>query len=233
MKKQNKIKKIIKLNEKYRENNFNGTQTEENNFKIIEGCIPILLSAPHAVRQCRNGVIKPADQLTGPIVEFLCKKTGAYGIIRTFNKGDDPNFDKTGYGLLYKKQIVKLINKNGLQCVFDIHGCSGKHDFNIDIGTNKGVNINKNKKFLNIIKKGFACMGNIAIDKEFKASKYSTVSNYTHRKSKVPCFQLEVNTLLRSEPNMLLAFLDSFEGVIKELTNEIERKDKPETEIEI
>ena len=233
MKKENKIKEIIKLNQKYRANEFNGVETEESNFKIIQGNVPILLSAPHAVRQCRNGVVKPADQLTGPIVELLCERTGASGIVRTFNLCDDPNSENVGYGLAYKKAILELIKKNGIQCIFDIHGCSDEHGFDIDIGTNKGINISKNKKFLNIITEKFKRVGKVAVDKKFKSSKYSTVSNYIHRKSKMPCFQLEINTLVRKDPNMLLVLLDSFEDIIKELTNEMEKKKALESELEI
>lgn len=51
------IKYIKKLNEKYRENNCNGIPSNIFNFEILQGNVPILLSAPHAVRQTRNGEI--------------------------------------------------------------------------------------------------------------------------------------------------------------------------------
>lgn len=46
-----KLKYIKELNEKYRANNSNGISSSNINFKIINGRLPILLSAPHAVRQ--------------------------------------------------------------------------------------------------------------------------------------------------------------------------------------
>ena len=49
----------------------------------------------------------------------------------------------------------------------------------------------------------------------------------------MPCFQLEINTLVRKDPNMLLVLLDSFEDIIKELTNEMEKKKALESELEI
>lgn len=85
-----KMENILKVNELYIQNNHNGIKSDGQNFKIINGKIPILLSAPHAVRQGRNGNVKSAETLTGPIVEILCKTTGASGIIRTFNLDDDP-----------------------------------------------------------------------------------------------------------------------------------------------
>ena len=52
------------LNKKYSANNYNGINTAGNNFVIIPGKLPILLSAPHAVRQNRDGQVKYADELT-------------------------------------------------------------------------------------------------------------------------------------------------------------------------
>lgn len=96
MNNKNSLNLIFDLNEKYEANNCNGIVGTGNNYRIIPGKFPILLSAPHAVNQYRSGELKFADRFTGAIVELLCRLTGAYGIIRTFNLQDDPNSENAG-----------------------------------------------------------------------------------------------------------------------------------------
>jgi len=106
------------------------------NYKFIRGNILILLSAPHAVNQGRNGKIKVADANTGGITEYLCNTSNCYGIIRSYNKLDDPNKDDFGFGLSYKQKILSAIREYNIKLVLDIHGCNNSHDFDFCIGTN-------------------------------------------------------------------------------------------------
>lgn len=228
-----KLEEILQLNEKYVANNFNGIKVNGDNFKFIDGNLPILLSAPHAVRQNRNGEVKSADMFTGPIVELLCKTTGASGIVRTFNLNDDPNFENSGYSLAYKKAILDYIKRRKIAIIFDIHGCSDNDDFDIDIGTNNGININKTENFLNIINSGLEKVGRATVDKKFKASNEKTVSNYIHRKSNIPCFQIELSASIRKNPDRLLVLLNEFGSIISELSQKIEQGKNQEYELEI
>lgn len=227
-----KLKYIRELNEKYRANNCNGISDTGVNFKIIYGNLPILLSAPHAVRQSRNGQIKGADTLTGPIVELLCERTGANGIIRTFNLQDDPNSENARYGLEYKKAILGLVEQKDISCMFDIHGCGDNHLFDIDIGTNNGININGANNFLDTIYEKLAAIGHTVVDKEFRASQDTTICNYISKKTDISCFQIELSTSLRKNPNKLLQLLDSFEMIIEELSKQI-KSEKHHKEPEI
>ena len=227
-----KLKYIKELNEKYRANNYNGISSSNINFKIIHGRLPILLSAPHAVRQSRNEKTKGADTLTGPIVEFLCERTNANGIIRTFNLDDDPNSENVGYSLAYKNAILKIINEKNIGCIIDIHGCNDNHTFDIDIGTNNGKNINKENNLLSIIYENLAILGNVVIDKEFKASQETTICNYINKKTNTSCFQIELSTSLRKNPDKLLKLLNSFEKIIEELSKQF-TLEKSDIELEI
>lgn len=218
----NTLNYIRELNEKYKANNCNGLPNISTNFKIIHGKSPILLSAPHAVRQSRNGQIKGADTLTGPIVEFLCERTGANGIIRTSNLGDDPNSENIGYGLEYKQAILGLAKQTDIKCMLDIHGCNDNHSFDIDIGTNKGININGNNDFLNTIYGQLALIGQVTIDHTFRASQATTVCNYISKNADILCFQIELSTSLRKSPDKLLQLLDSFEIIINNLAQQKE-----------
>ena len=217
----NKEKIIFELNQKYKANHSNGIQTDFDNFKIINGKIPILFSAPHAVKQSRNGFEKEEDGMTGAIVEYLCKKTEVNGMIRTYNLGDDPNFENEGYGLKYKNAMLKAIKEKQIKCVVDVHACKDGHGFDVDIGTNRGENINHNARFLNIFKTQFSEIGKVTIDEKFKASGETIVSRYIHEKSKNPCFQVEICVNLRK--NKLTELLETFEKIIEELMKQIRK----------
>lgn len=217
------VKEILNANQKYKANNWNGIKENENNYNIIYGESPILLSAPHAVRQYRYGKIKSADTFTGPIVEVLCKRTQANGIIRTFNLSDDPNSENSGYGLKYKNAILEIIKQNNIKCLIDIHGCRKDYGFDIDIGINNGINANGTGKLLSTIKNGISRCGIIEVDRCFQASEDTNICNYIHRKGGIDCFQIEISSAIRKDFDKLLLFLDSFGQAIKELTEEIEK----------
>ena len=50
----------------------------EDYFEIIEGKIPVLLSAPHGAKHYRNGSFKEEDEYTASLAIKLGKITGAY-----------------------------------------------------------------------------------------------------------------------------------------------------------
>lgn len=192
--------------------NIIGISTGKNNFKIIEGTTSILLSAPHAVKQNRDGKIKEEDKLTGAIVEYLCMRTGANGIIRTYNCNDDPNYENSGKSLEYKEAIINMIKQKNIKLLIDIHGCTNKHGFDIEFGTNYGENINQDNTFLEIFKQEFSKIGKVAIDKEFKAQRDETVSRFINKNGKIQCIQIEISSKFRKE--QLFEMLDIFEKAI-------------------
>lgn len=208
------LEKIRNLNKKYEANDSNGLMIGDYNFLIIEGRIPILLSAPHAVRSVRDRIIKPSDIYTGSIVEYLCLKLNTFGIIRSCNMGDDPNYDMNGYGLAYKKAICYLVERYGIICLIDIHGCGDLYSFDIDIGINNSKNINYYDSLLYLIYKTLSEIGKVTIDAKFKASNMTNISRYVHEVTKVSCYQLEISKELRTKKTKLL--LETLEKMILE-----------------
>ncbi len=211
------LEKIRKLDEKYKSNNYNGIKNKGNNFKIIEGNKPIILSAPHAVKQIREGRTKDEDKLTGAIVEYLCTKTGANGIIRTWNNNDDPNYYNSGNSLEYKKAILNCIKNKNIAILIDVHGCKDNHGFDLEIGTNNGENINYNTNYLEILKTEFSKIGKVVIDEKFKSSKPTTVSSFINKNSGIPCIQIEIASNLRNRESGLIKLLEVFENVIQKI----------------
>lgn len=196
--------------------NIIGISLDGNNFKIINGTIPIILSAPHAVKQYRDGNIKPEDKLTGAIVEWLCMKTGANGIIRTSNCNDDPNYENSGKSLKYKEAILKLIKDKNIKLLVDIHGCNDRHGFDIELGISHGENINYDNTYLEIFKQNFSKIGKVVIDKKFMAESKENISKFINKNSKIQCIQIEISIKFRKE--QLVEMLEVFEDVIKECT---------------
>lgn len=89
-----------------------------NKWKIIEGEIPVLLVAPHNFPHIRNGTRKLRDAGTGLLVEKLCVKTGAWGIISIAIQ-KDPNWYVDS---AFREKLKNIISSNEIKVVIDIHG---------------------------------------------------------------------------------------------------------------
>lgn len=209
------ISEILELNNKYIDNKINNS--EKQNFKFTYGEVPVILSAPHAVMQFRNDKNKVADYLTGPIAEYLSKYSNTHCIIRTFNKKDDPNYDVIGYGLEYKESLKEYIICNNIKVLIDLHGCKDSRDFDFQIGTNNRLNINNNYQVLNIIIDNLNKIGNVVIDKDFKADAPGNISRYISSNLKIPCIQIEITSKFRKDPQKLMALIETLEELIKNI----------------
>ena len=217
------FEKIVLLNKKYTFSRNRGQMFDEVNFKIIKGNIPVLISAPHSVECFRNGYVKSSDRMTGGIAEYLCEKYGLYGITRTFCNNDDPNYYNTGISLEYKKAVIDLINSSKIEFMFDIHGCNDGHDFEIEIGTNNGENLNR-KDRAEIAENILSETGIVFVDSIFKASSPETVSCYVHKNTDIDCFQIEICHAVRDDPERLLHFIDTFMKLIFILKEDKKKK---------
>lgn len=201
---------IEKYNKELLENEKIRKERKEVSFKIINGSLPIILSAPHAVRQLRENKIKSTEGETGAIVQILAKETGCYAIYKTYNNDDDANYDLDSK---YKKELSKIIETENIKLLLDIHGAKNEHDFNIEICTDDGENINYNKELVYSLKK---CFEKEKIDKItentiFKANSIRTISKYIHEETNIPCIQLEITGRYR--------YIENLEGIQKLLNS--------------
>ena len=234
MENKEKIKFLKKAEEKYYQNEYDGNPTEANiNFKLIPGKLPILLSAPHAVNQTRDGKIKFADKMTGSMVELLCKETGAYGIIRTYNMQDDPSADNTGHGLLYKKAILELMERKPIRCLIDLHGCRDNSAFDMDIGTNQGKNTQGNQELISWVRDQLAKAGRTGVDYFYTAERNTTVCNYVSSEKGIPCIQIELSATLRTDPDKLISLISALEEVITHVERQLESSQKRRIQAEV
>ena len=170
---------------------------KEKSFEVLEGKIPVLLSAPHSVRQLREGKIKAKDRYTGAIAIELAKLTDSFAIYKTYNNQDDASYDIENNE--YKERVLELIDKHHIKVFLDIHGAKDTDEFDIDIGTDGKSNLNGKMQILeNLIEslkeKGITKIG---IDKKFKACTMHTLTKKIATSTDVACMQIEITKKYR------------------------------------
>ena len=62
-------------------------------FRVTDGKLPVMVSAPHAVTQLREGKVKPSDDFTGAIALAVAQLAGCGAIVTSRYDGCDPNWD--------------------------------------------------------------------------------------------------------------------------------------------
>lgn len=131
------INELRNLNYQFLENNKDGLKIDNQNYMFKTGKIPILLSAPHAVKQYRQSQVKSSDYLTGPLAIYLAQKCNCSYFVRVFNDNDDPNFP-LGTTLTYIENDYLSALKGFIQefnhfLVIDIHGCANNKQYDCSI----------------------------------------------------------------------------------------------------
>lgn len=208
----NLIKRITKFNDELYSKEKIRFDNKEKSFFAIKGKIPVILSAPHSVKQLREGKIKEAENQTGAIVSILAEKTGCFAIYKTYNNQDDANYDIENNE--YKEEIKHIVKENNIKLLLDIHGARDEYNFDIDLGTAYGENINNNTEILEKLKSYLKKnkIENVTENKTFKADSIRTISKYINEETKIPCIQLEISWKYRDLNN-----LDNVKRLIKAL----------------
>jgi hypothetical protein len=100
-------------------------------FGIIEGSIPIILSAPHGARHLRDGRWKGEDEYTSSLAIKLGALTGASVIfVKNKTQEDSNHLPSTRY----KDAIRELIAERGIGFLADIHGADIARDYKMNVG---------------------------------------------------------------------------------------------------
>lgn len=137
---------IISLEADFSNNEYFGTNVwTEEKYRVLNGNIKVLLSAPHAVNQFRGDDIRDAEKYTGALVRLLSKNTGSYAIFQLFTHAD-PNNDEAHN---YKNAIMNLIEAYKINLLIDIHSSNFKDDTDIDIVSNKRSSLCGNDYLIN------------------------------------------------------------------------------------
>jgi len=168
---------------------------QEEPFWVSLGELPVLLSAPHAVRYYRQKKIKMSDQFTGSIVYLLQQLTGCHAIAATKLYGGDPNSDNP---CIYKEKIAEICGRNKVKFVLDLQGAAREQDFDVDLGMNNGKTLLVKERMLETLEHNFQEFGLNRISHDhFGATGPNTIANYVARELKISAVQLDINKQYR------------------------------------
>ena len=167
---------------------------QEDPFWFSLGKLPVLVSAPHAVRYYRHKKIKMSDQFTGSIVYLLNQLTGCHAVAPTKLYGGDPSFDNP---CTYKEKIAEICRKEKVKFVLDIHGAAREREFDVNVGINFGTLLAK-KTTLAMLEHNFQDfgLGRVSYD-NFAGSGPNTIANYVARELGIAAVQIEINKQYR------------------------------------
>lgn len=168
---------------------------QEDPFLYLPGKLPILVSAPHAVRHYRQKKIKMSDEFTGSIVYLLNKLTGCQALAVSKLYGGDPNVDNP---CIYKEKMAEICGREKIKLVLDIHGAAREREFDVDLGTNGGKTLLRSAKLQETLDHNFQRFGLKKISHDFfAASGPNTVTHFIAHELRIPAVQIEINKLYR------------------------------------
>ena len=201
---------------------FYSSKLGRKNFIIKKGEGCVMLSAPHAAEQTRNGRKKYGEYITGVIVNMLHDELGVPIICKEKNCGDDANRDEK---CRYKNKLKKYVEKNGIKYLIDLHQMNPEREEYVDIGTGEGKNVAMDPSIADIAVEVFADKGipNVFVDKPFCAVHPYTVSAFISRECGIPCLQIELNTRIVSKRYDDNRF-EEVMAALKELINKLNGK---------
>lgn len=172
-------------------------------FDIVEGRIPVLLSAPHGAAHFRNGRLKEEDEYTGGLVRLIAEKTGAHALYAYRMSNTDPNYYTN---VPYKRALQYLTDRHGVHFVLDVHGCSPDRRFGIALGTMHNRSCPRHRPMIiqTFFEHGFTEMNagllRLDLDNTFPANgndHVETITQFAFNKLGVPAAQIELNARLR------------------------------------
>lgn len=120
-------------------NDYRGL-TDALPFIVVEGELPVMVSAPHAVSQLREGRVKPSDDFTGAMALAVAELSGCSAIVASRYDARDPNWDPFE-SCAYKQALARVIGERGIVAVLDIHGIPSAAPDAIEVGSADGQTV--------------------------------------------------------------------------------------------
>lgn len=187
--------------------------------EYIAGTTNVLFTAPHSKNHKRPnlmGTYKHEEPYTDEIVRALCESTGAHGIVLSKTVDFDPNWHKVEKNPF--KETARQLVESGVEYVFDIHGLSDQHSY--DLAIYYMSRFRKSKKIgyelANALNQGelkgvLFQMFNFADDQQETITEY-LLSNY-----KIAGLQLELARYIREDELLQREFVRLFSEFVKSL----------------
>lgn len=160
-------------------------------FQVVQGTIPVIITAPHATSPFREGKRRFSDGGgTAALALALGKQTGAHIIYTTYEGPSDPNYyDNNGF----KQELARLVEAVKPRLILDIHGSHPYRSYDVDLGTMNGESLLGKKQLLfeliaQLNKEGIQSISY----NRFAAAKNQTITKFSAKQG-IPAIQLETN----------------------------------------
>ena len=163
-----------------------------DDFTIIEGYMPVVLSAPHTMNQMRDdGTIKASEPYTKALALYLQKRLNCTCFVKNFDTGIDSNTEKDEE---YKNELIKYIKRNNIKLVLDLHGASLKREFDVELGTLN--NLSADYSTIKELKEAFIENGilKVNVNDPFKGG---GITKKVYSETLVDVIQIEINRKYR------------------------------------
>lgn len=185
---------------------------------FLEGNYPVLISCPHSTKHNRLGKLKSQEFYTAAIGAILHSRLDCSCIYSNRIQNSDPNYyDGSGF----KEELKKVITKNNIKLVVDIHGTGEYRKFDIYPGIgNKKEFLLGNEMIIELFyektKKYNLSVGGLDV---FPAVKQNTITKFSAIKLNVPSMQIEIKKGLRTPDNKseFLNLINMLSEFLKEL----------------
>ena len=167
-----------------------------DNIYIVEGTVPVLISVPHAVPHMRDGRQKSDEVNTDVIGMILQEHAGCHLFVNAGVEGD-PNHDESN---IYKDRLAEYVKTHGVAFVIDLHGASASRDFDFELGTAYGRNVEGfaecESPFVSLVS---MCGWKATVNVCFPADGANRVSSFVKSRTGVPSIQIEINRNRRGD----------------------------------
>ena len=159
-------------------------------FTREKGPSRVLVLAPHATAQMREGKMKEPDSGTGSLAMSLNRIAGTTVLVTTYMSPSDPNFyDQNAF----KDEVARLVRDIHPVLVLDLHGSDPFRPYDVDLGTMHMASLLGHGDWISELQKYLRDEGilNLSMD-YFSAEKNATDTRFV-AKLGAPCIQLEIN----------------------------------------
>ena len=101
----------------------------------VSGATPVLLSAPHGAIHTRRGAPKEEEEFTAAMACLVAELTGAHALYTRRRSPTDPGWYRD---VPYKRRLRRIVARDGIQFVLDVHGTAPSRDLGVALGTMRG-----------------------------------------------------------------------------------------------
>ncbi len=192
-------------------------KTFPNTIHLV-GNNPILITCPHATVHIRKGKRKIMEIYTAAIGTILHSVLDCHCLYTNKVQDIDPNYyDECEF----KERMEKVVSKNKIRFVMDLHGTGSKRKYDIypGIGTDMEFLLGNKKVLENLYLRAKSNDISIGSLKVFPAVKQMTVTKFAAKKLDIPAMQIEVNQKLRipNDKGDFERLIKFFNGFLKDV----------------